>query len=439
MAAVDFAVLGCGWAGALLSYKLKEKFPGARVVCLEASSNPGGLLRTAVVDGFTFDTGGSHIIFSRDRGLLDEMLRFAGDVVAHERRSFIVYDGYKIPYPFENGIYVLPPELRAEILVDFVEALLESARAGRNPRNLKEWAESFFGKAMSREYIIPYNEKIWKRPAESIASDWLYTPGRLPLPDWRDVVRSGAGVPTTGYREQATFYYPRTGGIQSLYEGVVSAAKRLGVAFIWGYRVAKLEKRGRWLVNGEIEARSVISTLPLVELPAILDAPSDVERAAASLQYNRVVVVGVALRKEAPQEHWVYVPQREIVFHRYAWVSNYSPLNAPPGHSALIAEVTVEPWRSLRVEEVVEEVIEGLKQLGIVSESEEEVVFTRAWVHEYGYPVYTRGHAEARSRVLGYLESCGVKSVGRWGSWHYWNMDRVLAEVNSLVSALKPG
>jgi len=437
--AVDFAVLGCGWAGVLLSLKLKERFPSASLICLEASSSPGGLLRTEVVEGFTFDIGGSHIIFSRDESLLREMLGFAGEVVSHERLSFILYDGHKIPYPFENGIYALPPERRAELLVGFVEALLENAKSERKPRNLKEWAEWFFGSGIAGEYLIPYNEKIWKRGAEQIAADWLYTPGRLPWPDWRDVVRSGAGVPTTGYREQARFYYPLSGGIQRLFDGAAAAAEKLGARVIRGFRVERLEKRDRWIINGEIEAKRVFSTLPLSSLPGILELPGDVERAASSLQYNRVVVVGVALRKEAPREHWVYVPQRDYVFHRYAWVSNYSPLNAPRGCSSLIAEVTVEPWRSLRVEEVVEETMDGLKQLGVVSEAEEEVLFTRAWVHEHGYPVYTHGHAETRGKVLSYLEELGVVSVGRWGSWHYWNMDRVLAEVNRLTASLSPG
>lgn len=435
----DFAVLGCGWAGVILSLRLKEAFPQASVVCVDSSSEPGGLLRSEVVDRFTFDVGGSHIIFSRDSGALARMLGFlGGNVVEHERRSYVLYEGFKAPYPLENGLHAMPPSVRAELLVGFVEALLERARSGGEPANLREWAEMFFGKPMADSYLVPYNEKIWKRRAEDIDSDWLYTPGRLPVPDWRDVVRSGAGVPTTGYAEQARFYYPRSGGIQALYDAAASAASRLGVEFLRGFRVEKLEKRENWLVNGAIEARRLLSTIPLVELARLLDDGGEVWKAASRLEHNRVVVVGVALEKEAPREHWVYVPQPDVVFHRYAWISNYSPLNAPRGRSALIAEVTVEPWRNFRVEEVEEKVVEGLKSIGVVSESGEEVLFTRVWVHEYGYPVYTRGHAEAREKVMGFLRELGVVSVGRWGSWHYWNMDRAMTEAERALQSLKP-
>ena len=431
----DIAVLGCGWAGVLLSLKLKERFPSAKVICIDKSPSPGGLLKTEIVDGFTFDVGGSHIIFSRDAAVLSELLGFLGEnIVRHERKSYILYRGYKVPYPFENGLHVLPPDLRAEMLVGFVEKLVKNSQASTRPRNLKEWAEEFFGHPIAQEYLIPYNEKIWKRSADQIDSDWLFTPGRLPWPDWRDVVRSGAGVPTTGYREQAVFYYPENRGIQSLYDSVYKRAVSRGVEVLGGLGVERLEKRDTWRVNGSLETEKVFSTIPLRELIASLDAPSDVRREASRLEYNRVVVVGVALHKEAPPEHWVYVPDRDLVLHRYAWISNYSPANAPKGCSALIAETTVEPSRNISKEDLEERVIDDLKELGVVSESGSEVILVKSWVHEYGYPVYTIGHAAAREKVLNYLSQIGVNSVGRWGSWHYWNMDRVLAEVNRLVS-----
>ncbi|MEM3479925.1 MAG: NAD(P)/FAD-dependent oxidoreductase, partial [Candidatus Bathyarchaeia archaeon] len=70
------------------------------------------------------------------------------------------------------------------------------ARRDRIPKNLSEWIYSFFGKWIAERYLVPYNLKIWKRPLEEIDVDWVYTLGRLPIPDWRDVVRSAMGQPT---------------------------------------------------------------------------------------------------------------------------------------------------------------------------------------------------------------------------------------------------
>ncbi|MEM0369005.1 MAG: hypothetical protein QXN57_06145, partial [Desulfurococcaceae archaeon] len=88
------------------------------------------------------------------------------------------------------------------------------------PRNLEEWIYGFFGKWIADKYLVPYNKKIWKRPLNQLDVDWIYTPGRLPVPDWRDVVKSALGIPTIGYSEQAKFYYPARGGIYALFESV---------------------------------------------------------------------------------------------------------------------------------------------------------------------------------------------------------------------------
>jgi len=188
----------------------------------------GGLLHSEVTDNFVFDVGGSHVIFSRNREVLENMLSLlSGNVVAHERCSFVSLDGMFVPYPFENGIYVLPPEIRAEAFIDFMEAWM-SRQSNWRPHNLKEWIYGFFGKWIAKKYLVPYNEKIWKRPLDQIDVEWVFTPGRLPIPDWREIARAAASVPTVGYVEQSRFYYPLRGGIQALYDATLIRAKERG-------------------------------------------------------------------------------------------------------------------------------------------------------------------------------------------------------------------
>jgi protoporphyrinogen oxidase len=213
------ALLGFGWAGALAAMFLGERFPQAEFIAFEAGE-PGGLLRSEIIDGFIFDVGGSHIIFSNDAAALNEMLTLLGDAIRHERRAYVRLGEYLVPYPFENGLYVLPPEERAELVADLVEAWLERG-PGWRPRNLLEWAEGVFGKSIAQRYLIPYNQKIWKRPLDQISADWVYIPGRTPMPDVRALVRAAAGISTVGYKEQATLFYPRSGGIQTLYKAAL--------------------------------------------------------------------------------------------------------------------------------------------------------------------------------------------------------------------------
>lgn len=425
---VVVAVLGGGLAGVVFALEIKQSFPSAELVVLEKSSLLGGLLKSVSINNHVFDVGGSHVIFSRNKNLLEKMLSFLSkNFVSHQRNTKVLLDSTFVPYPLENGLYVLPSEERAEALIHFLEAWA-SRDANWAPKTFKDWIYGFFGKWIAEKYLVPYNEKIWKRPLNEIDVDWVYTPGRLPIPDWRDIVKSATGIPTVGYVEQSTFYYPKNGGIQALFDAVVKKAESLGVKFVNNVKVSKIKRsNGEWVVNDKFKAKRLISAIPLKELVKALNAPKDIRKASEELDYNKVAIIGLALKKNAPKQHWIYVPNKDIVFHRYAWISNYSPKNSPNGESTIIAEITLPPNTKANMEELTDKVVADLEKLNILKL--DEILFTKAWLHEYGYPIYKVGHREKREVIMKWLKEQSIISVGRWGSWHYWNMDRTYEEV----------
>ena len=435
----DLAILGCGWSGVTVALRLIEAdFPGDRVICIDKTLAGGGLMGSEEIKGFTFDTGGSHVIFSRDKNTLEYMLSLLSSsgvgYIGHNRSSYVLLNDKFIPYPFENGIWVLDKDTRAKILVDLMESLLEiKCNSAWTPSNFLEWIYGAFGKTLADLYLVPYNEKIWKRDLSSMDSDWVYTPGRLPLPDWRTVIKAGVGMETKGYIEQSRFYYPYKGGIKSLYKAAYNKI-RGKIKILTGTSIQSLYKRnGKWVINGTIEAGKIVSTIPLVELAEITKDTLGFRNLADSLDYNSVVTVGVALKGEAPRMHWIYVPDKSIIFHRYAWISNYSPNNAPKGHSSIIAEITLKPKEIYNKDEIETKVIDGLKSVGIIKESGSNLLFTESWYNKYGYPIYTKNHSHIRDKITNLLHSQNIYPFGRWGLWHYWNMDKILAETKSFL------
>jgi len=427
----SIAILGCGWSGVLASYFLLIKSLNLDIVCIDKDIKLGGLLRSINASRFIFDIGGSHVIFSNDKRILSKILSFLdNNIVEHQRKTYISLGEFFVPYPFENGIWILPPKMRAEILISFIEAVINRSKDySWRPKNFRSWIYGFFGKDIARLYLEPYNEKIWKRDLDTIDVDWVYTPGRLPIPDWRDIVRSGVGIPTKGYKEQATFYYPLKGGIQTLYNVVLEKAMAKGLRIIKGKRIESIRRAGnRWIINDFIEAKRIISTIPLNELVKAMGAPEYILKLAEQLDYNSVAIIGVALKRKAPDMHWIYVPDKSIVFHRYAWVSNYSPYNTPDStkYSSIIAEITILPYQKINREELIIKTIDGLKRLGIVSESEKEVLFTKIWIHKYGYPIHTITTNKARDKIVEYLKKYEITILGRWGIWKYINMDKIV-------------
>lgn len=434
----NFIILGGGWAGVVAALKIKALYPLSNTIVIEKAmyDKRGGLLRSEHVDNFIFDIHGSHVIFSKDYDLLGKILRLlSGNVIKHNRKSFILFDNTLIPYPFENGLYVLDVKNRAEAVISFLESYMVRQN-GWTPRTFRDWIYGFHGKWIAEKYLIPYNEKVWKRPLDQIDVDWVYTPGRLPVADWRSVVKSAVGIPTIGYVEQSTFYYPEKGGIQALYDSALEKSMGMGVKIVWGEPVSKFERKGgKWVVNDKYEGDLLINTMPLPLFASAINAPEEIIKASVSLDYNRIIVVGVALDKPAPDQHWIYVPQKDVIFHRYAWISNYSPYNALKSKSSIIAEITVPRGEPIKLESLREKVIEDFIKLGIFSER--HILFNRVWFYEYGYPIYILGHKKIRQVIFDWLNEEGITSVGRWGSWHYWNIDKVYESTLKIVDQMR--
>ena len=421
------AVLGCGWSGVTVSLKVKSKYPSAEVLCVDKAFD-GGLLRTEVINGYIFDTGGSHVLFSRDPSVINAITSLGGRWSANQRRSYILLNGTFVPYPFENGIYVLPPEKRARYGLSLIKGLM---KGNKRPGNFKDWILNTFGEEIAEDYLIPYNEKIWKRPLEEISADWVYTPGRLPLPSLEDIVKAIAGIETIGYKEQATFYYPE-GGFVTMYNLALEKAKEIGVKFI-REEVKEIRKTSEgFIINGYLKANRIISTLPLNEIPQIIspEPPSEVIDATRKLDYNSLIVVGIGLRMKAPPQHWIYVPDKRVVFHRYAWISNYLP-EPPKDRASLIAEITSQPGRNININDIVEETKRALVELGVITEDRIEVI--NSWFHKYGYPIYTNTHNIYREIIEKYLGEIGIVTFGRWGSWHYWNTDVIYKKSTEIM------
>ncbi|MEM3980893.1 MAG: NAD(P)-binding protein [Ignisphaera sp.] len=85
MLSADIVVLGGGWAGISYCLECKLVHPSASIVVLEKQKTVGGLLRSEIVRGHVFDTGGSHIIFSRNKIKMLKILDM--DVLEHLRKK----------------------------------------------------------------------------------------------------------------------------------------------------------------------------------------------------------------------------------------------------------------------------------------------------------------------------------------------------------------
>lgn len=429
-------ILGGGWAGLLSALKLSNT-PNFSVTILEQDdeNNRGGLLKSEIIDGFTFDTGGPHLLFSKNEGILKSITDILGSNCSRLRRNNYIYYREKfIEYPFENGIYNLEPVERAKFATEILNLSLSRKHLDNwMPENMMDWIEGIFGQHMAEEYLIPYNQKIWKRDLNKMAADWVFTPGRLPMPVIEDVVKMAAGIPSVGYKEQEYFFYPKNGGIQALYDSLNREVMNNGVEFIFNKKVEKIEivHNVSYIINNAQKADRIISTIPLTELLRTIDSGNEYDSLINKMDYNSVIIVGIAISRSTPNHTSVYVPDPSIIFHRYTWMSSLVPTEKG-NHSNLIVEITTAEHELNDAEMLITRVIKDLLKMNIIMD-ESEVLFTKIWFNRYGYPIYTLNHNEVRNEAFMILEERGIETLGRWGSWHYWNTDMVYKKVFDIL------
>src|SRR3954467_11196903 len=127
----SIGILGGGLFGVALA-----SFLGGDVEVVERRHSIGGLCGTIVENGFTFDAAGPHIMFSKNKEVLNLMVKTLGDNV-HERRreNRIWFKGRLVKYPFENDLAALPKEDTFECLFHYIR----NPHANEEVTNLAGW------------------------------------------------------------------------------------------------------------------------------------------------------------------------------------------------------------------------------------------------------------------------------------------------------------
>jgi UDP-galactopyranose mutase len=117
MTSESVLVIGAGPTGLSAAYHL-----GKDALLLDKNDRVGGLCRSIVDKGFTFDMAG-HIMFSNDNYVHEMYRRLLGDNVHWQDREAWVYSkGEYTRYPFQGALYGLPPGVIKECILGAIEA-----------------------------------------------------------------------------------------------------------------------------------------------------------------------------------------------------------------------------------------------------------------------------------------------------------------------------
>jgi len=406
-------IIGAGLAGLAAGRVLGAA--GADYLIVEAADRPGGLCRTEVVDGFTFDYTG-HLLHLKEGESRDLILELIGDgLVEHKRKASVYVERVFVDYPIQAHFGSLPAPLAGKCLE---ELLAGSSQEVSAELFFDQWAEKRFGKTLARLFMIPYNTKLNVHPLEEMEISW--TSWSVPVPTAAELRTIALGEDPPAYGYNATFCYPRNEGIEILPRTLARGQESF---ILNGTKVVRVDAPARTVAldNGEVLSySSLISTMPLPGLLGIIDGlDGSMTRAAGNLKYSSVL--GVCMGLDGPvhtRDHWVYFPDERLPFYRVGFPPNFSEKVAPPGCGSLYAEVAYRPGSSPNADRVADSVLKTLADTGIIDRStgvaaRVDLEMPSAYVF---HDLYRANHL---GPVLESLGEKGIRSVGRYGAWEY--------------------
>ena len=407
-------IVGAGLAGLAAGHALARE--GRDYLILEAGDRPGGLCRTEERQGYAFDYTG-HLLHLREGDSRAFIMDLVGDQLAeHTRRASIYVAETLVPYPIQAHFGALPGPLARRCREDL--AAVSGEDGAPEDLSFDGWAVNRFGPTLAGLFMIPYNAKLNVYPLEEMEVSW--TSWSVPRPSLEEIDRITRGEEPPAFGYNATFFYPRRGGIEVLVQALARGQER---SLRLGKRVTGVNAEGRWLTledGGRVTYSSLISTMPLPELLTMTTGlPGDPARAAAPLRHSSVLGVCVGLdRPPLIRDHWVYFPEDDLPFYRVGFPTNFSEAVAPPGCGSLYAETAFRPGEAPDPDRVAGEVLEVLKTAGILDR--ETRVTARVDIPiPWAYVFHDRYRARNLPSLHDALGKAGIRSVGRYGAWEY--------------------
>ncbi len=428
---MNLTILGAGLSGISLTYFLQDTSIIDKITIIEKDAFTGGLCRSIKKDGYTYDIG-PHILFSKDKEMLELMLSVLDEKNDLKRSNQIIYKGRYVQYPFENDLSKLPEDDKNYC----VTAFENNPYRGYKPENMLQFFLKTFGEGITNTYLRPYNEKIWKYDPAFMDTQMVE---RIPQPTDEEIRRSAAGETVDGYVHQLYFHFPKTGGIEAVVNGF---KKHLGEKcnILLNHPVTRVEKidTGYKVYAGDetIESELLISTIPIQELiDCYVGAPDEIKEHSSQLRYNSILIAFVKTKKDLSGDNFAFMnPEKNVIFHRISKMDFLGDAYKSDGATYMV-EITYRKndyTDSLTDEEIMKRISEGMVYLGFADKGD-DITLVNMTRHQYAYVIYDLNHKENMTAIREYFTGEGIYLNGRFGNFEYWNMDKVLREAKIMA------
>ncbi len=415
MEKVRTLIVGAGITGLATAAALEEKGDGD-YLSLEGDSEIGGYCKTIKKEGFVWDYSGHFFHFKHPE--IEQWLRdrMTGQRIRKvEKKSFIDYRGRYVDFPFQKNIHQLPQQ-------DFIDCLYDLYFRTETPsdESFEAMLYARFGRSIAEKFLIPYNEKLYATDLGTLDKDAM---GRFfPHADLTDIIRNMKVADNASYN--ATFTYPEGGAIEYV-KALASAVRPGAIAFEEPLVEIDLAAKVATTPKRSIGFERLVSSAPFNRLLAHARVPHE----PSDYSWNKVLVFNLGFDKKGKKDvHWVYFPDREVVFYRVGFYDNIFDTD----RSSLYVEIGFNKDATIDVPAMRDRVLRDLAKTGVITDhrlvAEHSVVMDPAYVH------ITRRSLAEHARIEKELAERGVHPVGRYGGWTYCSIEDNIVEARALVA-----
>ncbi|HAX61894.1 MAG TPA: protoporphyrinogen oxidase [Elusimicrobia bacterium] len=426
----ETVIIGGGITGLSVAYHLKNK----NYILLEKEKSVGGLCKSvADKNGFIYDYTGHLLHIKNDyvKKLVKNLLK--KNLALKNRNSWIYSNNVFTRYPFQANLYGLPKKIVNECIEGFVESKLTAYRLPLTTYSFYDWCLKTFGRGISKYFMIPYNEKLWKINLKNLTTDWLGN--YVPQPALQEVIRGAFTDNNKKIGYNATFFYPKTGGMQSL----IDSLKKNIAGIKTDVKISSIDisKKIVKTNNVDIQYNNLVNTIPMPEIIKLIKrVPENVKKASRKLKWTSVLNINLGIkRKNISDKHWIYFPEKKFNFYRAGFYHNFSEALCPDGTSSMYIEISYRN-RKISKEKMLKKTIGELKSAGILKSSD-KIISECILDIPYAYVIYDKNRKSSLETIRNYLRKNFIFSVGRYGGWQYSTMEDAILEGKEITKWLK--
>ena len=393
---------------------------GYSPVLFEQSSVAGGLCGFFEVNGFKFDKF-VHFSFSK----LDEFKKLISDktkYISHNPNMYNFYHNLWLKHPVQNNLKNLPLGEKFKIIFDF----LIRNRDENNIKTYQDWLFSKYGRYFTEKFPNIYTKKYWGTDSANLETKWIGN--RMYSPSFWQIIKGALFNVKENFYYAQKMNYPCEGTYLKFFEPVIEAAD-----IKFNKKVVEINSNNKTIKFQDNTVESydwLISSMPLPEIiSSLVASPPPIKRAIEKLRWTKGYMVSIGFNKIINTKGlWNYIYDEEILASRIYFPHLKTPKNVPSGKSSLQAEIYFSNKSKLdkTEREILDNTVEAVIKTGICNR--EDIEFSDIRFEEYANIIFNSDIYEARKVIIDYLNSIGIRTIGRFGKWDYLWSDQAFMD-----------